>query len=212
MTKDPFDAHSRAFDKEIRDEDTLLQHAIAKGMTGLIQGIRFNRLFLAFWFKRYDEAAEMMELYKVRTIMPLLDAYHAFYSGLTAFHFARHFESEPKWMATGEKALSLYKIWARHSTWNWENKFYLMQAECHFCKGELKEAEEMYRLAINSARKHRFVHEEGLGHELLSVFYTSTGNTDKAKCHISEARTCYERWGAFALLDLLDSPEQWLSV
>ncbi|KAL7539299.1 hypothetical protein ACHAXR_009167 [Thalassiosira sp. AJA248-18] len=204
-TKNPFGALSGVLD-EINNEDDLLRHVESTGKTGVVQAIRFNRLFLAYWFKRYEEAAEMANLYKTRTVMPLIDAYHAFYEGLTAFHFARHSsDDEQKWMEIGEKDLSPFRTWAAHSTWNWENKLLLLEAEMHFSKKEMEKAEEKYRAAIQSAQCHRFIHEEGLANELFSVFHNTNGNFDKAKIHISEARACYEKWGAFALIDLLDS-------
>mmetsp|Transcript_1921 Transcript_1921/g.4149 ORF Transcript_1921/g.4149 Transcript_1921/m.4149 type:complete len:1254 (-) Transcript_1921:1038-4799(-) len=204
----PFEKLSGAFNGEIKNEDDILHHASSTGKIGIVQAIHFNRLFLAYWFKRYEEAAEMAKLYKRRMMMPLVDVYHALYEGLTAYHFARHLPNDPKWMEIGEKALLSFKTWKSHSTWNWENKFLLLEAECHFSKGELEKAEQTYTLAIESARRHKFVHEEGLGNELCSTFYTTIGNVDKAKCHISAARACYEKWGAFALVDLLDSSEK----
>ena len=135
---------------------------------------------------------------------------HTFYEGLTAFHFARHSaDDEPnKWFQMGEKASSSFKTWATHSTWNWENKLLLLEAEWHFSKREMEKAEEKYNLAIESARRHRFVHEQGLANELFSAFHISNGNIGKAKSHIAEARACYEKWGASALVELLDSSEK----
>mmetsp|Transcript_11511 Transcript_11511/g.21773 ORF Transcript_11511/g.21773 Transcript_11511/m.21773 type:complete len:804 (-) Transcript_11511:11-2422(-) len=204
-TKNPFEAFKGVSNEEIRDEDDLLKHAVSTGEFGVVQVIRFNRLFLAYWFKRYKEAAEMAALYKPRTRMPLIDIYHAFYEGLTAFHFARQLsEDDPeKWFRLGEKSLACFKTWVMHSTWNWENKYLLLEAECHFSKGQLDKAKKKYYLAIKSARQHRFVHEEGLANELFSVFHTSSGNTDKENYHILQAQFCYERWGAFAIVERL---------
>ena len=205
---DPFVKLSGAFNGEINSEDDVLQHALSTGKTGVAQGIRFNRLFLAYWFKRYGEAAEMAEHYISRTLVPLVDAQYAFYSGLTAYQLARYPPSDPKWIAIGEKSLLLLKSWKSHSAWNWQNKFLLLEAECHFSKGEMEKAEVSYILAIESARRHKFVHEEGLGNELFSTFCATIGNVDKAKSHLLEAKACYKKWGAFALIDQLNSLEK----
>jgi len=211
-SKSPFDAFSGAFDCEINSEEDLLQHALSTGKAGVVQAIRFNRLFLAYWFKRYDEAAEMASLYKTRMMMPLIDAYHAFFEGLTAFHFARQAAHEPKWIDIGNKVLDSYRTYASHSKWNWENKLLLLEAENHYSKGELDEAEQKYSAAIKSAHEHRFIHEEGLAQELFSAFHVTHGNLDKAKHHILQARACYEKWGAFALVDMLDSSDLLVSA
>ena len=137
-------------------------------------------------------------------MMPLIDAQHSFYEGLTAYHFARQHPNEnDEWMNLGERAICDYRMLASHSTWNWENKLFLLEAERHVCKGELDEAESKYIAAIESAHNHRFVHEAGLANELLSAFFTKNAKFDKAKHHLSEARACYEKWGAYAILDRL---------
>ena len=155
----------------------------------------------------------MAELYMCNTMMPLIDIYHTVYQGLTAFHFVRHPSvdvdeektlMEKNWMDIGNKALSSFRKWCLHSSWNWENKLLLLAAEGHFSQGNMSMAEETYKDAIESSRKHRFVHEEGLSNELFASFHTVNGDLEGAKKHIFAARVCYERWGAFALVDLLD--------
>lgn len=68
----------------------------------------------------------------------------------------------------------------------------------------MEEAEEKYQAAIESARRHRFVHEEGLANELFADFLTSCGKTDQAKLFLTRARACYETWGAVAVVARLD--------
>jgi len=187
----------------MNSEDELLQHALSIGRFSLAQTIYFNRLFVAFFFKRYEEAQKYAGKY-LNQYAKLNIANHIFYTGLTEFYFARH-SSNSKHLEIGHESLSSFKTWATHSTWNWENKLLLLEAELYFSKGEMEKAEEKYELAILSARRHRFVHEEGLANELSSAFHTANSNIDKAKSCISEARTCYEKWGAAALVELIDS-------
>lgn len=205
-TQNLFAGFSGAFNGEVKNEDDLLKHAMSTAKAGIVQAIRFNRLFLAYWFKRYDEAAELAALYQSRMLVSLIDAYHTFYEGLTALCLARRrCLNEPKWLEIGEKAVSQYVDWETHSTWNWQNKLLLLQAECHFSKGEMGKAEEKYKLAIDSARRHRFIHEEGLANELYSAFHSANRNVDERKKYIAAARVCYEKWGAHAPVDLLDA-------
>jgi len=197
--KNPF----QVFNGHMNSEDELLQHALSIGRFSLAQTIYFNRLFVAFFFKRYEEAQKYAGKY-LNQYAKLNIANHIFYTGLTEFYFARH-SSNSKHLEIGHESLSSFKTWATHSTWNWENKLLLLEAELYFSKGEMEKAEEKYELAILSARRHRFVHEEGLANELSSAFHTANSNIDKAKSCISEARTCYEKWGAAALVELIDS-------
>ncbi|KAL7473519.1 hypothetical protein ACHAXS_013974 [Conticribra weissflogii] len=87
-----------------------------------------------------------------------------------------------------------------HSEWNFENKLLLLEAEIHFSKGEHGLAEDKYYAAIESARRHRFVHEEGLSYELLSNFYKSRGEDEKEREFMMNAILCYRKWGANGLL------------
>lgn len=196
----PFDVLSHG----AANEDELLQHALSEGRLVLCYNIYFNRLKDSFLLKRYDEALECALKYgRCRLVK---DVYASFYSGLTAFHFIRQPAEETqreKCIELAEKALASMKAWAPRSTWNWENKLFLLSAESLFTKGKTEMAEEKYQAAIRSAKEHKFISEEGLANELLSAFYVANGEVDKAKRHSSEARTCYEKWGALALVKLI---------
>ena len=214
-TNNPFQVLPDGF---MRNEDEVLQHALATKRFPLVQNICFNRAFVAFFFRRYRESAEYLIQFDEMTRTGILkdtwtgilkDVYHVFYQGLTAFHFVRHpsedVGEEKKMMDVGEEALSSFRKWCLHSSWNWENKLFLLEAEGHFSQGNMSMAEEKYKAAIESAGKHRFVHEEGLSNELFASFHTVNGDLEAAKSHILAARTCYEKWGALALVQLLDS-------
>lgn len=134
-----------------------------------------------------------------------IDSLHVFYEGISLLHCARCNPNEPQYMEIVEKrALPSFRRWAQHSLWNFENRLFLLEAQWYFAKGEMQQAEEKFKAAIESARKHRFVHEEGLANELCADFYTATGHPDKSKVHLAEARACYKLWGAQAILDRLD--------
>ncbi|EED86502.1 THAPSDRAFT_264653, partial [Thalassiosira pseudonana CCMP1335] len=185
------------------DEDSLLQHAVSTKESGLLHTIYFTRLFLAYWFERYEEAAEMAACYRGATAMRFSDVYHALYEGLSAFCLARSSVDEPKWMVLGENAIATYRSWVKHSSWNFENKLLLLEAERFFAKGEIEAAKEKYETSIESARRHRFVHEEGLAMELLGRLYRDSGRLEEAKEQIALAHVCYDKWGAKGVLDRL---------
>ena len=71
-----------------------------------------------------------------------------------------------------------------------------MEAEIHFLNGEKDSAERKYLSSIESAKDHKFVNEQGLGHELLSGFYLSCGDADESHTHKQHAKDCYQEWGA----------------
>ncbi|KAL7540144.1 hypothetical protein ACHAXR_009891 [Thalassiosira sp. AJA248-18] len=164
-----------------------------------------NRIIRSFWFKRYEEAAALAIEYDVSRNIGFRYVMHVFYAGMSALHCARIHPNEPKWMEAAEKnALASYRMWAQHSSWNFEHRLFLLEAEWHFARDETEKAEGKYNAAIESARRHRFVNEEGLANDLFSTFHTANGDVNKARRHITEARACYDKWGARALVHLLD--------
>mmetsp|Transcript_551 Transcript_551/g.1022 ORF Transcript_551/g.1022 Transcript_551/m.1022 type:complete len:228 (-) Transcript_551:107-790(-) len=198
--KNPFDI----LVGHINNEDELLQYSLSTGRSSFVEVIYFNRLFVAFFFKRYKEAAQYSSE-RFKSGQPK-HIYFVFYEGLTANYFSRYSSGDElnKWLQIVETALSSFRAWVKHSTWNWENKLLLLEAESHFSRGEMEEAEEKYNKAIESAHRHRFIHEEGLANDLFSTFHRTSGNLDSATRHVAAARSCYEKWGAVALVELLD--------
>ena len=80
------------------------------------------------------------------------------------------------------------------------NKLHLLEAEYYFVKGENDKATESYNSAIEAARAHKFVHEEGLGNALAARFHLHYGGMKEALMHFQQAKVCYERWGARSLV------------
>ena len=144
----------------------------------------------------------MAAKYDNSKFMGVADVEHVFYEGLIAFRLFR--SGDEAKLEVGKAAVSSFKAWVSHSTWNWENKLLLLEAEMLSCKQDVAGAEAKYQAAIESAKQHKFVHEEGLANELFAGFHAANGDTDRAKSHLSEARACYEKWGATAVVERLD--------
>ena len=190
---------------EIDSEDGLLQHALSSQLLGPAQQCYFDRLTLAFWSRNYSEAVQYAEKYtEYHQGVRIADLFHAFYQGVSAFRLARLEDGKAgEWVDVGNDAVSQYQTWVKYSDWNWENKLLLLEAESHACEGELEMAKCKFRASIDSAQRHRFVHEEGLASELLGTFLDENGEVEEAKQHYAHARSCYQKWGAFALADRL---------
>ncbi|KAL7467742.1 hypothetical protein ACHAXS_007979 [Conticribra weissflogii] len=169
----------------------------------LVQEVYFNIIFTAVFFRKFDEVSEIAEKYisfgqqKSR----IQDLFLVFFQGLAAFHKFRHESRDTKWLRIGEDALHQLQLWAGHSTWNFENKLFLLEAEMHFSIGDYDNAERKYLSSIQSAHCHRFVHEEGLSLELLSSFYKTRGREDDERDFMTRAIQCYRDWGALGLLN-----------
>ncbi|KAL7492633.1 hypothetical protein ACHAWT_002842, partial [Skeletonema menzelii] len=190
---------------EIDSEDGLLHHALSSQLIGPTQQCYFDRLVLAFWSRNYSEAAEYAEKYsKCHQSVRFTEPFKTFYQGVSAFRLARLEDDKAReWADMGKTALSQYQTWVKYSDWNWENKLLLLEAESHACEGEYEMAKSKFRASIDSAQRHRFVHEEGLASELLGTFLEENGEAEETKQQYAYARSCYQKWGAFALADRL---------
>lgn len=197
-SQDPFDV----YEGSINNCDDLTRYAVVNGRSSLLQVIYFNRLFAAFFFGRYNDAAELAKRYRNlrRCYVPTHDIFHAFYEGLTAFKLARTSKDSSRWVELGMKSVESYQDWVNHSSWNFKNKLCLLEAELYFCKDDFEKAKEKYKEAIEYSRRHKFVHEEGLALELFGSFHEFCKNNDEYRKCMASARTCYEKWEAYGLL------------
>lgn len=75
----------------------------------------------------------------------------------------------------------------------------LLDAESEFTNGEFDRAGSLYDCAIQSAREHKFVHEEAIASELAGAFYHERGLHQKSFSCLVHSVKCYEMWGAFAV-------------
>src|SRR5260370_35348788 len=62
----------------------------------------------------------------------------------------------------------------------------------------------LYEQAIQSAREHGFVQNEGIAHEVAAQFYAARGFETIAHAYLRNARYCYLRWGALGKVRQLD--------
>lgn len=197
--RDPFKIYKNG---SINNYNDALAYAETTGRRRLIRAIYSNRLVEAFFFGRYSEAMDMAQKYRneCEISMPIEHVLNSFLEGLTAFHLARS-EKCSRWMELGANSIHSFRSWAVHSSWNFDNKLFLLEAESYVCQGEYDKAEEKYQSAIESSHLHRFVHEEGLACELFGSFCKTRGKLSKHIELMARARDCYKKWEAYGLLE-----------
>ena len=124
-----------------------------------------------------------------------------FLDGLIAFFFARKERADrASWKKIGESVLLMFTKWASRCVWNFTNKLYLLQAERSFLIGDDTAAIEKYHSSIQAARQHRFIHDEGIAHERLAWFHMAKRKNGDALQSFTEAKACYAKWGAIAVV------------
>ncbi len=94
--------------------------------------------------------------------------------------------------------------WADNYPPTFGDKHALVSGEIARLEGQDADAMRLYEQAIQSAREHGFVQNEGLAHELAARFYAARGFDTIAHAYLREARRCYLRWGAFGKVRQLE--------
>jgi predicted ATPase/signal transduction histidine kinase len=94
--------------------------------------------------------------------------------------------------------------WAENFPPTFGDKHALVSAEIARLEGRDAEAMRLYEVAIESAREHAFVQNEGLAQEVAAGFYAARGVERIAFDYLRGARDCYLRWGALGKVRQLD--------
>ena len=94
--------------------------------------------------------------------------------------------------------------WADNYPPTFGDKYALVSAEIARLEGRDADAMRLYEQAIQSAREHGFVQNEGLAHEVAARFYAARGFDTIAHAYLRDARRCYLRWGAFGKVRQLE--------
>ena len=153
---------------------------------------------ISFIFRDMDKAQQISTLIRENMDLEILVfnmIIIQFYVGLTACYYARQSQEEDH-ISEAQKICDKLKWLVTHSQWNWENKYLLLQAECHYAQGEISKATDSYEASIKSAEEHKFIHEQAIACELAGYFYKEQGDEAKANTAFEQARVAYIKWGA----------------
>ena len=94
--------------------------------------------------------------------------------------------------------------WAENNPLTFSDKHALVSAEVARIDGRDADAMRLYEQAIQSAREHGFVQNEGVAHEVAARFFVARGLERFARVCLRDARRCYLRWGAHGKVRQLD--------
>lgn len=130
---------------------------------------KIHRLVRAFLFRRCDAMATEANVTDIiaeqKHSLRVLYLMGIFFEGLASFHLAREANETKKWIELtqrGEAALAKVTVWSQHSSWNWEHKRLLLEAENMQVTGSLDRAGASYIEAIQLAHRHKFIHDEAI--------------------------------------------------
>ena len=129
-------------------------------------------------------------------ILMITRAYRAFIVGLAAYQVYRE-TRDSIWKDIGTEHTKEMRIWAEcGSSWNFEHKLLLMEAESYHCNGNLVQAAESYDKAIASAKAHRYINDEAMACELAGRFFLDRCNINLSLKYLRLAHEKYSEWKA----------------
>jgi predicted ATPase len=199
-----------SFDDQELDEQRLERHLSGNpDLAPAESGYWIRKLQARFMAGDYASAVEASSRAQKlqgawQTTIEMAD--HFFYGALSqaAFYgFARLEERQQHLEALAGYHRQI-EVWAMNCPENFENRAALVSAEIARIEGRILDAEQLYELAIRSARAHGFVHNEGVANELASRFYAARGFENIAHMYLQDARYCYLSWGADGKVRQLD--------
>ncbi|KAL7550813.1 hypothetical protein ACHAWF_015589 [Thalassiosira exigua] len=171
--------------------------------------IRIHRLVRAFLFHQPVDMALNIGVSELMTGMRHsrrpLNVIGIFFEGISSFLLARETNEASKWLERGEAVLAELKSWSDQSSWNWQNKLMLLEAEKMHTLGNFERASSHYESAIRSARQHRFLQEEAISCELAGIFFDRRGGHKKTTQLLLHSVRCYDEWGATAVATCVQS-------
>ena len=169
---------------------------------------KIHQLVRAYLFRRLDDAqsrdivdiSDLIE--KNKHPMHYVFLFGVFFEGLASYLLARRTndsEQKARWSEKGENVLTKMKYWSEHSSWNWESKMVLLEAEKMYTVGSYEQASLFYDRAIRLAHDHKFINDEAIVSELAGVFFFERELHAKAEALLLHSVECYKIWGALAV-------------
>jgi PAS domain S-box-containing protein len=134
----------------------------------------------------------------------LLDYFYYTALTVTALYEYASADEQKEWHELLTAHREQLREWAENYPPTFADKHELVSAEIARLEGRDADAMHLYERAIQSARDHGFVQNEGVAHELAAGFYLDRGSTTAARAHLENARSCFARWGAFGKVQQLD--------
>ena len=191
-----------------------LKKTLEKANQSVLLLHKTHSLTRAFLFRQLNENSLEVSLTDVIfakkiTLRPIV-LLAVFFEALVFFQLARHSKDAAKWIAKGDFLLEKIQSWDAQGRWNFRNKRLLLEAEKMYLTGQFNQAQSLYIESIQSAKEHRFIHEQAIASELAGMFYYERGFQSKARLLLKHSVQCFREWGAMAVARRIEANIQQL--
>ncbi|MCP4996443.1 MAG: PAS domain S-box protein, partial [Gammaproteobacteria bacterium] len=201
----PWQLEDELFDLETRRSQWLE----TKNIIGLMS-LSAWQCALSYLFQQFTQAAEQatsaepyLDAHTVGPYTPQLYLYDSL-ARLAVYFDVSPAEQQQILDRVGSHQAKM-KYWAKHAPMNFLHKYLLVEAELARVLGNDGQAREYYDQAIELAHEHQYINEEALAYDVAARFYLTKGNLTIAHPYLREAHYAYQRWGATAKVEDLES-------
>lgn len=197
LTNETFKLRTETFDEDVAYNDFLSKKDNIGGLA-----ICILKIWLCYYFGDYKQAYNWS-----KKGLNFIGAIGAFL--LPNYYFLFSLSCLACCDSANEKECSVYLkqvrknqkkmyLWQKHAAMNYENKYYLVEAELARITQHFEKAEGYYDRAIELARQNQFLQEEALANEIAGKYYLTNGSEHIARAYLNDAYSCYKLWGATA--------------
>lgn len=173
----------------------------------------FYRAFQSFWLgfkERFHHFAQKC-LIKFPPPGRLYGTQVRFYHGLNLLEMLKKKSNAPRRKEVDE-VIALMKRAVSQADSNFRNKLELLEAEKHGLDARHSLAVKLYDAAIASAKKSKFIHEQGLSCEKAGFYYKKICDLRNALDYFQQAHACYEKWGSRVKVEAIQREIDGLNV
>ncbi len=195
---------------EFYDERIMLPQHIGCDDKTTVFVLYYNKLLLCYLLEAYPQALEQA-IQAERCLEAVIGFAHVrifyFYDSLVrlALYRTSTKKNQQQYRIKVRANQKKMKKWAHHAPMNHLHKFYLVEAEQCRVFGQDEKAMGFYDQAIALAKKHEYLNEEALAHELAAKFYFAKGKDKIAQIYFRDAHYAYTLWGAKAKVKHLET-------
>jgi predicted ATPase/two-component sensor histidine kinase/PAS domain-containing protein len=152
-----------------------------------------------------DEAEPLIYTVGTQGLLPWPEHVFARLLILTALYAKANVEQQDQWQPELERMMGKLRIWADNCPENFAHKYWLAAAELARIDGRPAEAMGLYDQAVEAAHEGGFLHWQGMANERAAGFWLERGNERLAYAYWQQAYVCYDRWGAAAKVEAMET-------
>lgn len=159
-----------------------------------------SQLYLFGNYREALEESQIVVIYSANFLGDLLEVYHAFYTSMaiSSTYQTLTLKERKRYIKVFKKHLNEMKIWAKGSPGNYNQHYYLLEAEQFTIKNKFDKALRFYEKSIESAKTNNVVYVEAIANERAALLCSRTQLIKQKQIYLQDAWSAYNRWGAIA--------------